>query len=104
MWGAGFGFRCAIARIRPVVAKSYRPSQQETRVGFFNSGETHTRSLIKAISWRVAASVDTFIISFIITGRISLAGTIASVEVVTKIGLYYLHEQAWATIPWGQRR
>jgi uncharacterized membrane protein len=43
------------------------------------------------------------VISFIVTGRISLAGTIASVEVVTKIALYYLHERAWGAIRWGQR-
>jgi uncharacterized membrane protein len=35
------------------------------------------------------------VISFIVTGRISLAGTIAYVGVFTKIALYYLHERAW---------
>jgi hypothetical protein len=38
----------------------------------------------------------------LVTGKIGLAGTIASVEVVTKIVLYYLHERAWAIIPWGR--
>ena len=47
------------------------------------------------------ASIDTFIISFFVTGKISLAGTIAAVEVMTKIVIYYLHERAWAAIPWG---
>jgi uncharacterized membrane protein len=64
-------------------------------VGFFDRGEAHTRSFLKAVSWRFTGSVDTFVISFIVTGKISLAGTIASVEVVTKIALYYLHERAW---------
>jgi len=50
-------------------------------VGFFDRGEAHTRSFLKAVSWRIAGSVDTFVISFIVTGRISLAGTIASVRV-----------------------
>jgi uncharacterized membrane protein len=72
-------------------------------VGFFDRGEAHTRSFVKAVSWRITGSVDTFVISFIVTGRISLAGTIASVEVVTKIALYYLRERAWEAIRWGQR-
>jgi uncharacterized membrane protein len=71
-------------------------------VGFFTQGEAHTRSLIKAISWRITGSIDTFVISLIVTGKIGLAGTIASVEVVTKIALYYFHERVWAIIPWGR--
>ena len=72
-------------------------------MGFFDRGEARTRSFLKAVSWRITGSVDTFVISFIVTGRISLAGTIASVEVVTKIALFYLHERAWGAIRWGQR-
>ena len=65
--------------------------------------ESHKRSLIKAISWRVTGSVDTFILSWLITGSVKFAGSIASVEVVTKIVLYYFHERAWALVPWGQK-
>jgi uncharacterized membrane protein len=71
-------------------------------VGFFTQGEAHTRSFINAVSWRASGSSDTFVISLFVTGKIGLAGTIASVEVVTKIVLYYLHERAWAIIPWGR--
>ena len=71
-------------------------------MGFFTQGEAHTRSFIKAASWRATGSVDTFVISLFITGKFGLAGTIASVEVIAKIILYYLHERAWAIIPWGR--
>lgn len=71
-------------------------------MGFFTQGEAHTRSLIKAISWRITGSIDTFVISLIVTGKISLAGTIASVEVITKIALYYFHERVWAIVTWGR--
>ncbi len=64
--------------------------------------ESHTRSLAKAISWRVTGSVDTFVLSLIITGSFSLAGSIASLEVITKCVLYYLHERAWGSIRWGR--
>jgi uncharacterized membrane protein len=69
----------------------------------FRRREAHGRSLAKAVSWRTFASIDTFIISFFVTGKISLAGTIAAVEVMTKIVIYYLHERAWAAIPWGHQ-
>lgn len=61
---------------------------------FFTQGEAHTRSFIKAVSWRVTGSIDTFMISLLVTGKFGLAGTIASVEVLTKIALYYFHERA----------
>ena len=56
------------------------------------------RSLYKTISWRVVASLDTFFISWLVTGAFYLASTIASVEVVTKMGLYYFHERAWLRV------
>lgn len=69
----------------------------------FQGREVHSRSFAKAVSWRIAASIDTFIISFFVTGKFSLASAIAAVEVVTKIVIYYLHERAWAAITWGHR-
>ena len=71
-------------------------------MNLFQGREGHGRSFAKAVSWRIAASIDTFIISFFVTGKISIAGTIAAVEVVTKIVIYYLHERVWAAIAWGQ--
>ena len=56
------------------------------------------RSLYKTISWRVIASLDTFFISWLVTGYFLLASTIASVEVITKMGLYYFHERAWLRV------
>jgi len=64
--------------------------------------EAHTRSFAKAVTWRITGSLDTFILSFIITGSLKFAGGIAGTELVTKIVLYYLHERAWALLPWGR--
>ncbi|MFK7784142.1 MAG: DUF2061 domain-containing protein [Crocinitomicaceae bacterium] len=52
-------------------------------------------SLLKTISWRVIGTLDTMLISYILTGELSLAVSIGSVEVVSKMILYYLHERAW---------
>jgi uncharacterized membrane protein len=43
-------------------------------------------------------------IGWLITGKLTLAGSIAATEVVTKIALYYFHERIWAVVPWGQRK
>lgn len=60
------------------------------------------RSLIKAVSWRLTGSVDTMIISLLITGRIKYALTISGVELFTKVGLYFVHERLWEKIPIGR--
>ncbi len=61
--------------------------------------DNRLRSLAKAVSWRVTGSIDTFILSFLFTGSVKAAGSIASTELVTKILLYYLHERAWNRLP-----
>jgi uncharacterized membrane protein len=78
-------------------------SPGEIRRSLFRGHEGHGRSVIKAVSWRTVGTIDTFIISFFVTGKASLAGGIAAIEVVTKILIYYLHERLWASVPWGQR-
>jgi uncharacterized membrane protein len=57
--------------------------------------DTRKKSLSKAISWRVLATLTTMIISYFITGRIAYALSIGSLEFVFKIVLYYFHERLW---------
>jgi uncharacterized membrane protein len=64
---------------------------------------TRSRSFIKALTWRITGSIDTFIISWIITGSGKWAVGIASIEVFTKIILYYFHERVWNNIKWGRK-
>jgi uncharacterized membrane protein len=64
--------------------------------------DKHHRSLIKAVSWRLTGSVDTLIISFLITGKLKWAFTISGVELFTKVGLYYLHERVWENLSFGR--
>ena len=59
------------------------------------------RSLLKTITWRILATTDTFLISWLITGRFDWAGMIAGIEVITKMFLYYFHERGWNRIVWG---
>ncbi|MDH5314944.1 MAG: DUF2061 domain-containing protein [Gemmatimonadota bacterium] len=65
--------------------------------------ETHSRSLAKALSWRIVASLATVILVFAFTRRLALSVTVGGVEFVTKIGLFWLHERAWDHVPFGRR-
>lgn len=66
--------------------------------------ESHLRSVIKGITWRIVGTLDTMILSYIFTGSIKIAAAIGGTEVITKIGLYYLHERAWQVLPRGTVR
>jgi uncharacterized membrane protein len=46
--------------------------------------------------------MDTVIISYLITGNLKMAASIGSIEVVTKVFLYYYHERAWNKISFGR--
>lgn len=55
-------------------------------------------SAIKAITWRVVGTIDTIVISYLLTGNVTMAFSIGGVEVFSKMVLYFLHERAWARI------
>lgn len=58
-------------------------------------GDSTTKSLIKTISWRVVGTIDTMVIAYVLTGELAVAASIGSVEVFTKMILYYFHERFW---------
>jgi uncharacterized membrane protein len=66
-----------------------------------------SRSLVKAFTWRFTATIDTFIISYLVIWQsdfsaFETAGLIAGFEILTKITLYYIHERIWSSIIWGR--
>jgi uncharacterized membrane protein len=63
--------------------------------------ETNTRSITKALTYRFWQSVNTFIISLIVTGKIEMATAIVSIEVFVKIIVYFFHERIWTKVKWG---
>jgi uncharacterized membrane protein len=67
---------------------------------FIRVPEAHARSLVKAVSWRLVGSLDTFVISFFVTGKLTFAISISFIETFTKILIYYFHERFWAWAPW----
>ena len=64
--------------------------------------ESHLRSFIKGISWRITGTLDTVLVATFVTHDFSTALKIGAVEVFTKIALYYGHERVWQKVKWGQ--
>ena len=56
------------------------------------------KSIMKSVSWRIIGTIDTMIISYFVTGKVTVALSIGSIEVFTKMILYYFHERLWAHI------
>jgi uncharacterized membrane protein len=66
------------------------------------SQDKHYRSIVKAISWRATGTLDTILISWLITGHLKWAFSIGFVELFTKVGLYYVHERVWDRLSFGR--
>lgn len=67
------------------------------------SSETPIRSVVKAVSWRIVGTMDTLAVSWFVTGDVTTAFQISSIDFVTKMILYFGHERVWNAIKWGKR-
>ena len=65
--------------------------------------ESQKRHILKTLSWRVIGTLDTIVLSWIITGNPLTGLKIGLVEVITKMVLYYLHERTWYNSNYGLR-
>jgi len=61
--------------------------------------ESHSRSVLKAFTWRVLASLTTAAIILGLTGRLDTAALVGSIEIVLKLVIYYIHERIWQMFP-----
>ena len=68
------------------------------------TGEKHSRTVIKAISWRVVATLTTMTAVYIFTKEPMISLGVGAVEVIAKITFYYLHERIWNKIRWGKEK
>lgn len=63
--------------------------------------DSRSRSLAKALSWRLVGAVVTFAVCWGVTGSMTFAVSISVIETVGKTALFYVHERLWARIPLG---
>ena len=55
----------------------------------------HKRHILKSVTWRIVGTLDTIIISGLITGSWEVGLAIGGIEIISKMVLYFLHERAW---------
>jgi uncharacterized membrane protein len=65
---------------------------------------SHKRHVMKTITWRLVGTVDTILIGWIISGNPLIGLKIGSVEIITKMVLYYIHERVWYKTNFGVRK
>jgi len=64
--------------------------------------ETRSRSLLKALSWRIIIIFTDFTIVYLLTREVKFASTFAMIKFFTGIVLYFLHERGWNLVHWGR--
>ena len=67
-------------------------------LGMVRQPNSKIRSLAKAFTWRITATLTTACIAFFITGEIDTAMLIGGIEFFLKFAIYYFHERAWQLI------
>tara|TARA_B100000787_G_scaffold10644_1_gene7999 strand:- start:244 stop:450 length:207 start_codon:yes stop_codon:yes gene_type:complete len=66
------------------------------------SADLKKRTIAKTMTWRITASLTTFLIAWILTGDLLIGASIGSLEAIVKIFLYYFHERIWNNISWAK--
>ena len=61
------------------------------------------RSVLKAISWRIIATLTTTLLVYLFTGRTDVAIAVGLLEAASKIVLYFFHERVWNRLDIGRR-
>ncbi|PIR69935.1 MAG: hypothetical protein COU47_00690 [Candidatus Niyogibacteria bacterium CG10_big_fil_rev_8_21_14_0_10_46_36] len=64
--------------------------------------DSHTRSVLKGITYRIFATITTALFVFFITKNIKLSLSVGIFEIAAKILLFYSHERVWHGIRWGK--
>jgi len=67
----------------------------------FPKKESHTRTILKTMTWRVLATTTTVTIAYFVFGDITNALKVGGIEFFAKMIIYYFHERAWQLVPRG---
>lgn len=57
--------------------------------------EKPIRSLVKAVSWRIVATLTTILLVFIFSKDLTLGTVVGITELIVKTVVYYVHERVW---------
>tara|TARA_Y100001951_G_C11270473_1_gene258418 strand:+ start:890 stop:1273 length:384 start_codon:yes stop_codon:yes gene_type:complete len=87
-----------------VPEKEQASEAHATQTMFEVYDDSAIRSVIKAVSWRILATVTTVLVIYALTDDGDLAMTVGYLEATLKIGLYYFHERIWNRVQVGTRK
>jgi uncharacterized membrane protein len=82
--------------------KPRTPSRLPKSVGKWDLSDSHKRSLVKTVTWRVTGSTSAVIIAYVVTGSIALSSTIGIAHLIVNTLLYWVHERVWIRVDWGR--
>ena len=64
--------------------------------------ESHLRSILKAVTWRILATATTFLLAYLVfkdtPNALEKSSIVAGLEMILKLLFYYLHERIWQNI------
>jgi uncharacterized membrane protein len=66
--------------------------------------ESHKRSIMKALTWRILGLIFTTAVAFLFTREAVLSAGIGISDSIIKLFGYYLHERIWNKINFGRRK
>lgn len=66
--------------------------------------ESNSRSIAKAISYRLLGSLSTAFIVYVFSGNAKVSLGVGALDVVIKMALYYIHERIWNHVTFGRQR
>ena len=73
-----------------------------SQAGRKSGSDAASRSLAKALIWRLFAIANSLTVAIFITKDLSVAGKIAGSDAICKTGLMFAYERAWAKVEWGK--
>ena len=66
--------------------------------------ESHARTILKAVTYRVGGFLLTSAVAWALTHRADVAATIGLADTAVKLVAYYLHERIWLKIKFGRQK
>ncbi|MBK5215086.1 MAG: DUF2061 domain-containing protein [Flavobacteriaceae bacterium] len=98
------GLKIGLSEVLTKMVLYYFHERVWFRVNLSKSGdlrESRKLHILKTFSWRGVGTLDTMLLSWIITGNPLTGFKIGLLELLTKTILYYLHERVWSRSDYG---
>jgi uncharacterized membrane protein len=64
--------------------------------------DIHARTLAKAVTWKLLATILAFSTTYYYTGSAEIAGRMVGTTFFLGLLAYYAHERVWNAVHWGR--